>query len=367
MTAQGTGRARLRPAPDSDGAGPDALHELLAALHGSLQQDAVVASWLEGAPSVIGADAYALYRVDADPLRIAAMGERGGTRLFVDRYEAGGYQEDPLLEHVLATQEPVHEGQLFTDPEWQQHRLRRHLGSRKLMRMLLAPLTLDGRISGCIYFTRRPQAAPFSEADRRNAGLIAHHLALALRNAQLLAQAQQGEYMASNTLDLIGSGVVITDVRGEPRFSNTGARRLLDGASGTMAKAQIAENVDHVVTGPRRDTVAIGSFSNNEASVIIRSQRLREDDELVATFLYSQSASVEGSRFSPLLGLLSEREVEVLEMIARGAKTMEIARTLYVSTDTVQYYVRRMFAVMDAGSRAELLAKAHAIAGISPG
>lgn len=358
---------RLRPVPDPDGAAPDTLHRLLAAVHQSLEQDAVVASWLEGAPSVIVADACALYRVDTDPLRIAALGERGGTRLFVDRYEAGGYQEDPLLEHVLATQEPVHEAQLFTDTEWQQHRLRRHLGTRKLMRMLLAPLVLDGRTSGCIYFTRGPQAAAFSEEDRSNAGLIAHQLALALRNAQFLTQAQRGAYMAGSALDLIGSGVVVTDVRGEARFSNTAARRLLDGASGTMAKAQIAENVDRVVAGPRRDTVAIGSFSNNETSVIIRSQRLREDDELVATFLYTQSASAEGSRFSPLLGLLSEREVEVLEMIARGAKTVEIARALYVSTDTVQYYVRRMFALMDAGSRAELLARAHAMAGTSPG
>jgi two-component system nitrate/nitrite response regulator NarL len=57
---------------------------------------------------------------------------------------------------------------------------------------------------------------------------------------------------------------------------------------------------------------------------------------------------------------LSRREVEILEYLARGATTTEIARSLVISDNTVKTHVRNILKKMDAANRAEAVARAAA-------
>ncbi len=50
---------------------------------------------------------------------------------------------------------------------------------------------------------------------------------------------------------------------------------------------------------------------------------------------------------------LSDREVEVLLLIARGRVNKQIARELHISDATVDTYVRRILARLGARTRAE--------------
>lgn len=56
---------------------------------------------------------------------------------------------------------------------------------------------------------------------------------------------------------------------------------------------------------------------------------------------------------------LSEREQEVLDMVAGGLENGEIARRLSLSVKTVQNYVSNLLAKLNAGSRAQLVAIAR--------
>jgi DNA-binding NarL/FixJ family response regulator len=56
--------------------------------------------------------------------------------------------------------------------------------------------------------------------------------------------------------------------------------------------------------------------------------------------------------------LLSQREVDVLQELARGATTTNIAATLFISENTVKTHIRRIFKKLGATNRTEAVAQA---------
>jgi LuxR family transcriptional regulator, maltose regulon positive regulatory protein len=68
-----------------------------------------------------------------------------------------------------------------------------------------------------------------------------------------------------------------------------------------------------------------------------------------------------GSRRSPVLGFepLSEREIEVLELVAAGRSNAEIAGELYLSVGTVKAHVHRIFGKLLVRNRSQAVARAR--------
>ena len=70
---------------------------------------------------------------------------------------------------------------------------------------------------------------------------------------------------------------------------------------------------------------------------------------------------------SAALGQLTEREREVLELVAKGQSNAEIAAQLYVSHATVKTHVSRLLMKLDARDRAQLVMIAYETGVASPG
>jgi LuxR family maltose regulon positive regulatory protein len=62
---------------------------------------------------------------------------------------------------------------------------------------------------------------------------------------------------------------------------------------------------------------------------------------------------------------LSERELEVLQLIAEGLTNQEIASKLFLSLNTVKVHTRNIYSKLGAHHRAEAVARARAL-GILP-
>ena len=62
---------------------------------------------------------------------------------------------------------------------------------------------------------------------------------------------------------------------------------------------------------------------------------------------------------------LSERELEVLQLIAKGLTNPEIAARLYLSLNTVKVHTRNIYGKPDAHSRTQAVARARDL-GILP-
>jgi LuxR family maltose regulon positive regulatory protein len=67
----------------------------------------------------------------------------------------------------------------------------------------------------------------------------------------------------------------------------------------------------------------------------------------------------------PLVEPLSQRELEVLRLIARGLSNREIGERLYLALDTVKGHNRRIFGKLSVGRRTEAVAIARSL-GILP-
>ena len=61
----------------------------------------------------------------------------------------------------------------------------------------------------------------------------------------------------------------------------------------------------------------------------------------------------------PLVESLSERELEVLTLLASGRPNKEVARDLFVSVGTVKTHTNNIYRKLGVHNRAEALAKAR--------
>jgi DNA-binding NarL/FixJ family response regulator len=81
----------------------------------------------------------------------------------------------------------------------------------------------------------------------------------------------------------------------------------------------------------------------------------------------STPASPVGPHERMLLGTLTERELEVLQLIARGNSNEQIADNLYISPLTVKTHVNRIMTKLHAHARAQLVVFAYETGTVTPG
>jgi DNA-binding NarL/FixJ family response regulator len=79
----------------------------------------------------------------------------------------------------------------------------------------------------------------------------------------------------------------------------------------------------------------------------------------IATKLLGYFASTSGPRLAPAFPELTDREREVLELIAQGKSNQEITQQLMVSPKTVRNHISNIFAKLHVADRAQAIVRAR--------
>jgi DNA-binding NarL/FixJ family response regulator len=124
---------------------------------------------------------------------------------------------------------------------------------------------------------------------------------------------------------------------------------LRAGASGFLLKDATAAELVHAVR-----VVAAGD------ALLAPSVTRR----LIADFARQPRA---GQSFPPTLGVLTQREAEVLKLIASGLSNTEISDTLVIAMQTTKTYVGRILAKLDLRDRAQAVVLAYESGLVTPG
>ena len=132
---------------------------------------------------------------------------------------------------------------------------------------------------------------------------------------------------------------------------------LKSGAAGYVLKQSSSQEIIDAIR-----KVLDGEFALDQELATSLLRRLfaevPKEPELAASHASTPVESFEEHQRAPLLEAFTEREVEVLRLVARGHTNQEIAQSLLVSVSTVKKYVHNIISKLEVSDRTQAAIRA---------
>lgn len=183
---------------------------------------------------------------------------------------------------------------------------------------------------------------------------------------EVVAEASDG----AEAIELVretGPDVVLMDIR-MPGMDGIEATRRLLGAGQTRARVLILTTFDldeHVYNAIRAGASGFLLKDVPPAQLIAAIRVVSDGEMLVAPAITRRllerfvSRPPPGEKVPAGLKVLTEREIEVLTLMAKGLSNQEIATSLYLSATTVKTHVSRILAKTGARDRVQAVVLAY--------
>ncbi|MEV5984532.1 response regulator transcription factor [Streptomyces sp. NPDC052051] len=172
------------------------------------------------------------------------------------------------------------------------------------------------------------------------------------REAEIVCEALRlgaGGYLVHGEFTADQLVAAVRDIRaGRAHLTPTASNALLASLRGgaSAGGGQLPEGLGTTLTAP----VEHPATELNERQFAVMPSHEQ------AGVAHSSPGSAAPSGAGEALGELSQREVEVMELIASGMTNQQIAATCFISQKTVKNHINRIFAKLNAQSRGEAIA-----------
>ncbi len=350
----------------------------------------VQAAYLCAITAVVPAGGYGFYVLDPADLHPVEVAADVPDDTFLQRYEDEGRQDDPVLEQAMTTLAPVDSSRLPPERPWQESAVLNVLEQAGFYHSLEAPVVVDGAVHGTLNMARRRDDPSFSGHDLAVMRFVADQVGAALTRARRYEQLTRDALLLADALDAADQAIVITTVDGDLIFQNRVAARPLPGSSSSYlerarpvlceALGELRQGVKRIVTAlehtsPARQAEPTGGLAGSgglagagelprrapsgprptsqDGLVAVKAVRLRCRQDAVVSFLSHRQHGA--AKLPDGATPLSPRERGIAELVSQGLTNRQIAELAYVSENTVKQHLKRIFAKLDVGSRAELV------------
>ncbi|OBH52858.1 LuxR C-terminal-related transcriptional regulator [Mycobacterium sp. E2479] len=325
-----------------------------SALQAALTLDEVTAAFMTVADALIGSDAFGVYRFSSSVYEVASCHASTSSH-FLDAYERFGRADDPVLNFAVNRKTPIDSSRLSSPSMWESSAARAVLAIEGYCHSLEAPVIVGGNVFGTINFARRTDRSEFTEDDLILAQFASEQLGLAAERALRFEGIGRKANVLEDAFDRMPQAVFITDLESRILFQNRAASTLISSrqsSTGQSVSDAIADAMRVFRTEDKRvHTRSVKSSAGQD--LITKSFRLPDSQNAAMTLAYQ--ADREAAKTLPVWNVLSRREQEIAELVARGLTTKQIAGQAFVSENTVKQHLKRIFAKADVHNRAELV------------
>lgn len=224
-----------------------------------------------------------------------------------------------------------------------------------------------GRLIGEVYFGLLGQDGPDDERKLHMYAAV-RHLQSCLASVERRIQSETMLDLMKAALDMVSDGVGISDIGFSPAllYSNRPSAQLIargkaDRAFGELLERSQTQNMNRLrLDGQDRSSSSYyypdGSGRNIWVSYAAQRVRVGEEDYAICI---SNTRRDENWSAEHLHGLLTDREIAVLEVIGAGLSSREAARRLNITDNTIKYHLSHIYAKLGVKNRAELLSSTY--------
>ncbi len=301
-------------------------------------------------------------------------------KVFPALYTAGLYQKSPLLKEALSSSKNVLRiGESISFKDWEATDLYNDfILPQNLYRELFMTLRRNNRIDGMITLWRSRKQPDYQTEDISRAGILAPHLAIAMRNVSRVARVNNWQKQLTHLEEVENEGLILLDHRLRAVFFNSKAQELCcqlnpDSESHPVVPSESEFPIPAVVIDdclelldrlkveeqpvlwPKsRVIISLNGLKVRlESSLIWQSVQAAAKPSFIITLKelaedYEEGTSLQ-SRFN-----LSKRELEIIYYIVKGLSDSEIADKLFISRLTVQTHIKNIYRKLGAKNRIEL-------------
>ena len=193
---------------------------------------------------------------------------------------------------------------------------------------------------------------------------------------EVVGEAQNGRE-AVDVARRLHPDVIVMDIRMPVMDGVEATRRLTADGAGTAARVLILTTFDadeHVVDALRAGASGFVLKDVSPADLVKAIRIVAAGDALIAPSVtrrllgrFARAAAPTDPSFATAVDRLTERELEVLRLVAQGMSNREIAERLMLAEPTIKTHVSHLLLKLDLRDRAQLVMWAYESGVVQPG